>query len=350
MHRPPNLEERAQDAIGRSLLRMPRAAIERLIGGSPRVVDGVALDLQVQWALEVRERARLPLFEQLSPSEARRLMDLQQPGIDAPAPPMDRVRQTTLPGPAGPIPARVYTPLALAAPAPGLVYFHGGGYVVGSLDSHDVPCRMLAARGRCVVVSVDYRLAPEAPFPAAVEDAVAAFAHVAANGEELGIDARRLAIGGDSAGGCLATVVSRLQRDAAGPLPRFQLLIYPATDPEARTPSKERLGEGFLLTRSMMDWFMDHYLGDHPRSDPRVAPLLASDLTGLPPACIAVAGFDPLRDEELAYAARLSEAAVPVEVRTYDRLVHGFVQLTGIVDSARDAVDDLGHVLYAALR
>jgi acetyl esterase len=229
------------------------------------------------------------------------------------------------------------------------VFFHGGGWTIGDLDTHDVVCRQLANGARCAVFSVDYRLAPENPFPAAVDDCMAATAFVSKNSVSLGIDRKRIAVGGDSAGGNLAAVVSILARDAGGPAIAFQLLIYPATDQRGGFPSHERNGKGYLLTRESMDFFRACYL---PRredwSDWRASPLLAKDLSRLPPAFVLTAGFDPLVDEGRAYAERLAREGVKVEYREYEGMVHGFVLMGGVVDRANAAVADCAAALKAA--
>jgi acetyl esterase len=259
------------------------------------------------------------------------------------------VAELALPGGEGPIPVRVYTPAEAAAPTPAVVYFHGGGWVIGSLDTHDGLCRALANRARAVVVSVDYRLAPESPFPAAPEDCYAAVGWVAAHGHEIGVDGGRIAVAGDSAGGNLAAVVSLMARDRGGPQLRHQALIYPVTDHDFERPSYRQNADGYLLTRAGMQWFWDHYAPTSRRSDAYVSPLRAEKLVGLPPATLVTAEFDPLRDEGEAYAARLSEAGVPVESVRYDGMIHGFVQLFPVFDAGRRATDRLGEILRSAL-
>ena len=222
---------------------------------------------------------------------------------------------------------------------PLLVYFHGGGWVIGDLDTHDAPCRFLAANSGARVLAIDYRLAPEHPFPAAPEDAFAAYAWASANLEALGADPARIAVGGDSAGANLGAVTCLLARDAGLPLPAMQLLIYPVTVAGEELPSRDLFGDGFLLSRPDMDFFEGHYLPPGvDRSDPRVSVLRAGDLSGLPPAHLAIAGFDPLRDEGVAFARRLEEAGVPVSLRLHPGLVHTFANLTAICPSARQAM------------
>jgi len=260
-----------------------------------------------------------------------------------------KVLDRTIPGPAGEIPVRVYTPEG-AGPHPALVYFHGGGFVIGSIETHDGTCRDLTNGAGCVVVSVDYRLAPEAPYPAAPEDCLAATYWVAEHGGELGIDPSRIAVGGDSAGGNLATVVALMCRDQHGPALRHQLLIYPVTQHAFDTASYDRNGEGYMLTRGMMEWFWRNYLTrPEAGSEALASPLLAPDLSGLPPATVITAEFDPLLDEGEAYAERLREAGVDVQLSRYDGVFHGFFGMGSAIDRARDAVAEASAALQGAL-
>jgi acetyl esterase len=262
---------------------------------------------------------------------------------------MDRVDEHTLAGDDGKgITLRVYSPPTLLPDPPGLVYFHGGGWVLGNLKSHDTLCSILASQTPCRVIAVDYRLAPESPFPAAVDDALAAFRWVVENADTLGIDRRRIAVGGDSAGGNLATAVCLEQARAGAEVPAGQLLIYPVTDTDLDTGSYGLFASGFGLSRATMGWFFEHYVGsngdgdgDGSRdADPRLAPLRADDLSGLPPAIVATAGFDVLRDEGRAYADRLEEAGVEVVRRHYPGLIHGFANIC-LVEPCRQALDEL---------
>lgn len=240
-------------------------------------------------------------------------------------------------GPGGPIPLRLYTPRA-PGPRPGLIWFHGGGWVTGSLDSHDGLCRQLALDTGAVVVAVDYRLAPEHRFPAAVEDALAATRWVADRAARLGIDAGRLAVGGDSAGGNLAAVVSAIARDGGPPL-CWQLLVYPITDCDLDTPSYRENAVGYLLTRAGMAWFWDHYLPDPAsRAHPHASPLRAPDLSNLPPAYVITAEYDPLRDEGESYARRLRDAGVPTRLDRFEGMVHGFLRRTDRLDRSHEAL------------
>jgi acetyl esterase len=243
---------------------------------------------------------------------------------------------------------RVYRPRAGDAKG-ALVFFHGGGHTIGSLDSHDSACRRVASQTPCVVVSVDYRLAPEHPFPAAADDATAGFRAVALEAAALGIDRDRIAVGGDSAGGNLAAVVA-LDTRGDEVKPCFQLLVYPVVDLTMSSPSIDVFATGFLLEKETIVWFRRHYLGDQDRKNPRASPWFAESLAGLPPALVVTAGFDPLRDEGDAYAKRLAEAGVAVEHRSYPGLFHGFWNTTGVIREARRAFDASVASLSRALR
>ncbi|WP_420472677.1 alpha/beta hydrolase [Noviherbaspirillum sp. ST9] len=249
------------------------------------------------------------------------------------------------------IPLRLYKPLgAEAGLQPALVYYHGGGWTIGDLDTHDTLCRQLANRSGCVLLSVDYRLGPEHRFPAAVDDSIAALRWVHTNASALGIDAARIAIGGDSAGGNLAAVATIDARDNGGPPLAFQLLIYPATDMRAIAASHVTNGQGYLLTSNTVRYFHDHYIDDRKHDlDWRASPLLHPDLSRLPPAFILTAGFDPLRDEGLMYAQRLSEAGTRTTSICFDRQIHGFITMGRVLDEANAAVDICASQLKAAL-
>jgi acetyl esterase len=262
--------------------------------------------------------------------------------------PVARVENRSVPGPGGEIPVRVYTPEG-EGPHPALVYFHGGGWVIGSLESHDGICRALARAVPCVVVSVDYRLAPEHPFPAAAEDSYAATRYVAGHAAAFAADPARLAVGGDSAGGNLSAVVTLMARARGGPRLVHQLLVYPVTDGAMDTPSYRENADGYFLTRDGMVWFWNHYVSDPAaRANPHASPLRAPDLRGLPPALVMTAEFDPLRDEGEAYARRLEEAGVPVTLTRYDGMIHGFFGMAGALGRGRDAIDEAARALRAA--
>jgi acetyl esterase len=245
------------------------------------------------------------------------------------------VRDLSVDGADGPLRARHYAPPS-GGIRPLLVFLHGGGWVVGDIDTHDQPCRLLARYANVHVLSVDYRLAPEHPYPAAVNDSVAAFAWAVEHAATLGADPSRVAVGGDSAGGNLAAVVSQVTRDSGTAMPVAQLLIYPGADASVDRPSKSLFADGFFLTRAQMDYYWDTYSAGGSRTDPGLSPLRAESLAGLPPAVVTTAAFDPLRDEGEAYADALREAGVPVVMRRAPGLVHGYFNMTGVHRASLD--------------
>jgi acetyl esterase len=264
--------------------------------------------------------------------------------------PVDQVIAGEVPGAGGAIPVRIYVPQG-SRPMPGLVFFHGGGWARGSLNTHDPLCRSLANAGGCIVVSVDYRMAPEHTFPAAIDDAVAATRWVANNAQQLGIDPQRLAVGGDSAGGNLAAAVTLVLRDAGGPPLAHQVLFYPVTDYNFDTASYAANAEGYMLTRDAMRFYWRIYLRDAADADDqRASPLRARDFANLPPALVITAEFDPLRDEGRAYADKLRGAGTPVVYRDYPGMVHGFATMAGVLDQGKQAVKDAAAALRDAFR
>ena len=306
------------------------------------------LDPQVQAFLDQVTAMNLPPLNTMSVEEARQAAAALSEVHGAPEP-VASVDNLAIPGPAGEIPVRVYTP-EQSGPLPVLVYFHGGGWVLGDLESHDALCRTLANAAGCVVASVEYRLAPEHKFPAAAEDAYAATRWAAENAAQIGGDPQRIAVGGDSAGGNLAAVAALMARDRGGPQLGFQLLIYPATDSACDTTSCRENAEGYLLTLQMMRWFWNHYLNSEAdRVNAYAAPLRAPDVRGLPPALVLTAEFDPLRDEGEAYAARLRAAGVPVQLKRYDGMIHGFLGMGALIDRARTAIEEIAADLRTAL-
>ncbi len=295
----------------------------------------------------------IPPTHTLTPAEARSFYR-ERRAVTQPDPPdIAETRDLSAPGPHGPIPLRLYHAQAAAqrktAP-PVLLYFHGGGWVIGDLDTHDTLCRQLAIASGAAVVAVDYRMGPEHRFPAAVDDCIAATRWVHEHAAELGVDATRLAVGGDSAGGNLAAVVAIAARDA-GDLPiAFQLLIYPATDQRRGWPSHTTNAQGYLLTAETMDYFHDHYLPDKAMDlDWRASPLLHEDLSKLPPALVLTAGYDPLRDEALQYSQRLTQAGNRATHILFERQIHGFITMGRVIDEANDAVALCASALQRAL-
>ena len=310
------------------------------------------LDVQAKAQLQLIEDRGLPAVHEVSPQEARAAYRERRFFTQPAEPTMSEVRDLSVPGPGGPIPCRSYRP-AGAAPdtvLPGLVYFHGGGFVIGDLDTHDVLCRELSNASGCAVVSVDYRMGPETRFPGAVDDCLAVTRWVAAQAASLRIDAARLAVGGDSAGGNLAAVVAIAARDA-GDLPlAFQLLIYPCTDFRSQSVSHRDNGQGYLLTSDTIAYFYRHYLVDDAQKlDWRASPLLHTDLSRLPPALVLTAGFDPLRDEGLQYADRLSQSGNRAQYVCFERQIHGFITMGKVLDEANTAVALCGIALRRAL-
>jgi acetyl esterase len=308
------------------------------------------LDPQVKVLLDQMAAMGGAPLEQMTPEEARAMFGAVA-AMAGPPEEVAAVEDRAIPGPdANQIPVRIYTPAGGTAPRPVVVYFHGGGFVIGNIESHDATCRQLANLAEAVVVSVDYRLAPEHRAPAAAEDCYAATKWVADNAAALGVDPARLAVAGDSAGGNLAAVTALLARDRGGPAVKFQLLIYPVTDLTLSQPSIEENGEGYMLTAAGMRWFADHYLGAGGDDKAAiVSPLHADDVSGLPPALVLTAEFDPLRDEGEAYAARLEEAGGRVTVKRYDGLIHGFFAMGMVLDAAKAAVPEVAEQLKAAL-
>jgi len=297
----------------------------------------MTLDPQVKTLLGGMAAAGGTPMSEMSAAEARAMyLELKDP-LDVP---IGKVEDKSAPGPGGDVPLRLYTPVASGGGAlPALVFFHGGGWVIGDLDTHDVLCRTLANESGCKVVAVDYRLAPEHTCPAAVDDCYAAVEWVEKNGSSLGIDVNGIGVAGDSAGGNLAAVVCQLAKARKGPSIHHQLLIYPVTDTKTDTASYNSFGEGFFLEKATMEWFIDHYAGsDFDRADPLIAPLRAGDLSGLPPAYVITAGHDVLKAEGAAYAEALEAAGVDVTYIDYPGMIHGFFNLQGMVDASRPAV------------
>jgi acetyl esterase len=296
------------------------------------------LDPQARALIDLMIEKGVPPTHTLTPAQARAFYRDRRAFTQPEPPAMAEVRELH----AGEVPLRLYRPAGTQGTdvLPVLVYFHGGGWTIGDLDTHDVLCRQLAQASGAAVVSVDYRLGPEQRFPAAVDDCVAATRWVREQARDLALDASRLAVGGDSAGGNLAAVVCLVLREAGEPLPAFQLLIYPATDMRAVAPSHTSNGQGYLLTRDSIAYYRGHYLAEAAQwTDWRASPLLASDHRGLPPALVLTAGFDPLRDEGLQYANALSAAGVPAQYVCFERQIHGFITMGRLLEEANTAVE-----------
>lgn len=293
-----------------------------------------------------------PKLWEMQPSAARDAFIVLMQAVGPKDVPIGTVTNLVIPGPAGDIPARSYLPVAIGSePQPTLIFFHGGGFVLGSIDTHDGLCRMLANSSGCRVISVEYRLAPEHRFPGAVEDAFAAARWIETNAAQLGVDANRLAVGGDSAGAALAAVVSQQARDAGAPKLAFQMLLFPATDLRADTASRRNFTEGYFLEARDIGWFFSHYLGsDADAADPKASPLVVDSLANLPPAYIMVAEFDPLHDEGFAYAEKLRAAGVKVTLDDYPGMVHDFIYLQAVLPQAAEALGAAGSALKTALQ
>ena len=330
----------------------PRA--QRRLFGDPPAIDGQVLATDVHALLELARRSGARSYtNSLPPLQARAFNSRSAAASSPPRPiPMARVENLSIPTAAGPLGARFYLPPNLPGgdPPPLLVYYHGGGWVIGDLDTHDGVCRFLAATAGLAVLSIDYRLAPEHPFPAAVEDAWDALSWAAVNAHELGADPGRIAVAGDSAGGNLAAGVSIRARDEGAPMPAMQLLLYPVTDSADDPRSRTLFADGFLLTRGDMDHFEGFYLPNAADvNDPRVSIFKERDLSGLPRAYVATAGFDPLRDEGEAYGIRMREAGVSVAVRRYPGLIHGFANQVYVSRSSRAAMLEIAGALRMGL-
>ena len=335
---------RAKSLALRAALGLP-TRVQRLLAGRRLTIDGQTLAVDTQLMLRLERMVRQPSTESL-PLEAGRRNLVTQTTIAGGAQPIGAVRDIAV----ADLGARLYVPTGAVSPGPLLVFFHGGGWVYGDLDSHDPTCRFLAERSGVRVLSVDYRLAPEQPFPAAADDAVAAYRWVSEHAEGLGADPTRLGVGGDSAGGNLAAVTAIEAAREELPL-AFQLLVYPGTDATTRRPSRALFGHDLFLTDEFIDEVLDRYVPDPAtRADPRVSPLLAQIPANLAPAYVATAGFDPLRDEGEAYARTLADAGVEVELRRFSDQIHGFLSVVGSECSARAASAEIAARLAVGLR
>ncbi len=333
----------AEAVVYRGLLGLPEP-VQRVLAGRRLVRDGQTLATDVQLTLRLMRVTREPGLGDVPVEDARRLLH-RQAALAGGLQPIGSVRELSVAG----RPGRLYVPRDAPPVGPLLVFLHGGGWVVGSLESHDPACRFLAERAGVRVLAVDYRLAPEHPFPAAYDDAVAAHRWTVEHAAELGADPARLAVGGDSAGGTLSAAVAVEAARSGLPL-AFQLLIYPGTDMRGGTPSRQMFSRGLVLDDAFMDLAKESYLTrQEDEVDPRASPLLADLPDGLAPAYVATSGFDPLRDEGEAYARRLADAGVEVELRRFTDQVHGFLQMVGVGRTTRAAVTEVADALGAAL-
>ena len=332
----------------RALYSLPPSA-RRLLAGKPVTVNGQRLDPDTQLMLKL-SNAQGNRLTGPTPAEARVRLEQGSALAGGPPDPSVSTRDVRIPGPAGTIDARLYTPDGLAEGSGLVVYYHGGGWVIGSIASHDSACRFLAAQGGVRVLAPNYRLAPEHPFPAAVDDSVATFRYAVAHARELGADAGLVAVSGDSAGGNLAAVVCHVTAAEGTERPAFALLFYPAADASTRRPSRDTYGDGYFLTDGDMDWFRDHYAPDPAQhSDPRLSVLLSGHLAGFPPTYLTVGGFDPLLDEVVALGDALAGAGVPVVTRVQPDLIHGFASFLGMLPRAREATAEAVGALRTGL-
>jgi acetyl esterase len=301
----------------------------------------MALDTQARALIAQLAAAGAPPINELPVAEAR-LSSAAVAAMQGPPEPVARVEDRVVAGPAGAIPVRIYTPAGNGL-RPVLMYFHGGGWVLGNIEGSDALCRALTNASGCIVVSVEYRLAPEHPFPAAVEDSYCATVWAAGHAEGFGGDPSRIAVSGDSAGGNLAAVIAQIARDCGRPEISFQLLVYPVTDAACDTPSYSENADGFFLTKDAMRWFWNHYAqNEADRRNPLASPLRATDFSRLPPALVITAEFDPLRDEGELYAGQMRAAGVPVQLTRYDGMIHGFFAMGGMIDQGKKAVQQAG--------
>jgi acetyl esterase len=309
------------------------------------------LDPQAQALLDQVAASGAPPLTEMSPADARQFMEALN-AASGPGPDLPLVEDVTIPATDGPVMARVYRP-STDAPLPVLVWFHGGGWVIGSVAGSDATCRHLAQRSGVAVVSVEYRLAPEHPFPAGARDCYDALRWVVDHASELGLDAGRVAVGGDSAGGNLSAAVTLIAADRGGPAVHFQLLVYPATDLLCSYPSHHENGDGYLLTSDAIKWFTDHYLSgeENDAKDKLVSPIYAdeTELAQLPAALVITAEYDPLRDEGEAYAKRLEQAGVPAQTIRVPGQIHGFFGMVGVMDAADVMVTEAAEALRQAL-
>lgn len=338
--------DRVEKAVMRRMLNLPSRLAKRIFGPQPSNDRGAHLELQTHILMRLIEATNQPELAEMSVEAARKLYRDTNIAMDVEVAEIPTIVDHSVPGAAIDLPARIYR--SGPGTRPCVVFFHGGGFVLGDLDSYDGVCSNFAKWSDCVVVSIDYRLAPEHPFPAAVEDAISAFRWIASNPGAFDIDPNRIAVAGDSAGANLAAVVSHATVDDEVP-PALQVLIYPTTDYKPGYPSMELFAEGYFLTARNMVWFTDHYMQGQEVADARISPILQDQLDGLPPCYLMTAGFDPLRDEGEAYGDRLDEAGVRVVRREAPGLVHGFFTMGGVIAEAAATCEQIAREVGAEL-
>jgi len=343
------LGKRLKSFLGRNIVRLPNRLLVKMSGGEPVVVEGRTLDPSLQYLLS--KMTAQPALQEMPLADSREFIVTGANTFAVKKAKLARVEDRLIEGRDGPIPVRIYFPEGVDVQKPGLVAYHGGGWVTGNLESYDRVARTYAATANCILVSVDYRLAPESPFPAALHDCYDAWSWTQAHAAELGMDAHRIGVAGDSAGGNLAAAVCVVARERGETMPVLQLLVYPALDLRARTESYDTCGqEGFGLTRATMEWFIENYVrGEEDLLNPLVSPLLDADLGSMPTTIIATAGFDPLLDEAAHYAQRLEEAGVSVTYHCYDSLIHGYQTMAGAIDTAGKALQETTDLLRREL-
>jgi acetyl esterase len=332
--------------VARWLLNVKEPLLRRLAGAPLYNDDGAVLDTHLRALITLEAMARRPPQESLPVAEARAQMRSSVLMVEEIAFPLFRIQGDSI----GEIPIRVYIPRHSSEPLPVATFLHGGGFLLGDLETHDVACRRLARDADCILVAVDYRRGPEHRFPRAADDAWAAFRWTVENAASLGGDPARVGVVGDSAGGNLAAGISLFARDSGGPAPIFQLLVYPALDFYRRAESHRRFAQGYLLSSATIDWYSANYADRRDWDDMRASPLLAKDVSGVAPAHVVTAGFDPLRDEGRAYAARLRQAGVATHHHEERTLTHGFFNMVGVIPAARAASLSIARALHAGLR
>ncbi len=328
----------SEAALVKIISALPNGLFNLLYLGRRVTKDGLMLNAKAQFLCKIVDKQTLPLDQETVANAREQIENLSNllSGDDVP---LSSIEDFSIPGPHGEIPVRLYKPVETNEPLPVLIGYHGGGFIRGSINSHDGLFKRLAKYGGFAVLSVDYHLAPEHQYPAAVDDAYAVLRWVQENGREKGLNSDKVAVGGDSSGGNLTAVAVQDAKRNKTPQPLFQLLMYPTTEANFTAPSHKLFANGFFLTEEKMQWYRDHYLPNkESRNEDRASPGLSEDLEGLAPALIMTAGFDPLRDEAEEYATRLKEAGVPVGMIRYEGMVHGFMSLTGLFPEAEEAL------------